>query len=269
MGSRWRVSVRRAVLVGSASMLVSLAFATSPASAHAGRPSSINAVVSGMSVQVSGTWTWKSAAGDPLPSYVGYAMSWGDVASGNDVGTYHVGDGTSATNVVLQPTTPAQGTSGSWGPTSHTYAAPGTYTVCSIIYDLGEIKPFPASGQESLVAGGPNRNPDNSVDDGYTPGTACATVVITAAGSSATPTATSVATATAPATPGASASEVPSQGVAGATSMPTAGHTPPPTSTDSTTGRGSEIPIVLVVLGLWAVLGAAGVKAYAVQRSRR
>jgi hypothetical protein len=98
-------------------------------------------------------------------SYAGYAIDWGDVTSGNAVGTYHIGDGTPATNAILQPTTPAQGSSGSWGPVSHTYATAGTYTVCVIMYDLGEVKPFKTTGYHSLQAGGTGRNTDNSVDN--------------------------------------------------------------------------------------------------------
>ena len=258
MGTRPRIDVRRIALAGSASIVMALALA-GPASAHSGHPVSISATVSGSSVEVSGTWSWKASGNDSVPSYVGYAISWGDVTSGNDVGSYHIGDGTAATNVVLQPTSPDQGTSGSWGPVSHVYAAPGTYTVCSIIYDLGEVKPFPASGQESLVAGGPNRNPDNSVDNGYEPGAQCTRVEI-----AADPTATATATATATPT------ETPAQDVAGATAVASLANTPPPTSTaDSTDGTGGAASsTLLAVLALWAAFGAMAVRFYALQRRR-
>jgi hypothetical protein len=113
----------------------------------------------GMTVTVAGTWTWSDTN-----NYVGYAISWGDVTSGNDVGSYHIGDGTAATNVVLQPTSPDRGSSGTWGPVSHTYSSPGTRSICVVVYDLGEVKPFKTTGWHSLQAGGTGRNTDNTVD---------------------------------------------------------------------------------------------------------
>jgi len=244
-----RTIIRRALLAGTACVVLSLAAAT-VAMAHSGHPASISATVDGMSVQVSGTWSWTAEASDPVPSYIGYALSWGDVSSGNDVGPYHIGDGTAATNVVRQPTSPAQGSSGTWGPVSHVYAAAGTYTICSIIYDLGEVKPFPATGQESLVAGGPDGNPDNSVDNGATPGARCATVTVAAA-------------ATATATPSTS------QVVAGATFVAGPTSSPPPTSTlgssDVPGGGGILLALILVAL---SALGAAAVSLHAQDRPR-
>jgi hypothetical protein len=134
--------------------------------AGSGSPDTIAVSQTGpLTVQASGTWSWGEMASATKLSYGGYAIDWGDVTSGNAVGTYHIGDGTSATNVVLQPTTPAQGSSGSWGSVSHTYATPGTYTVCVIMYDLGQVKPFKTTGYHSLQAGGTGRNTDNSVDN--------------------------------------------------------------------------------------------------------
>lgn len=134
--------------------------------AESGSPDTIGlSQTAPLTVQASGTWSWAEMATASKLSYTGYAIDWGDLSSGNAVGPYHIGDGTPATNVILQPTSPAQGPNGSWGPVSHAYAAPGTYTVCVILYDLGEVKPFKTTGYHSLQAGGTGRNTDNSVDN--------------------------------------------------------------------------------------------------------
>jgi hypothetical protein len=258
------------VVAGVASVALAMVAFAAVASAHSARPASISATVTSMSVQVSGSWTWTAEPKDPVPSYVGYAISWGDVTSGNDVGSYHVGDGTAATNVVFQPTVPDQGGSGTWGPDSHTYAASGTYMVCVIMYDLGEVKPFPATGNESLIAGGPNRNKDNSVDNGYDPAVRCATVQVTSPTAtptmapSATPTMAPSATPTmAPtATPTVAPTPTPFESFAGETSGPGPTSTPPPTSTQlpssGSTGGGPALPLMLLALA--SVLGAVALR---------
>ena len=248
----------RQLLAGTASVALAMLAFASIATAHSAKPASISVTASNLTIQVSGTWTWKAEPTDPLPSYIGYAMSWGDVTSGNDVGAYHIGDGTSATNVVLQPTTPAQGGSGSFGPVTHAYATAGTYQVCVIMYDLGETKPFPVTGQESLVAGGSSRNKDNSVDNGYDPGAQCATVQVT----SPTPTPAATPTPTANATP------TPFQSFAGETSVPGPTSTPPPTSTQlpANTSSGSGPAVPLILLAFSSILGVVALKPVRVSR---
>ena len=159
--------------------------------AGSGNPNTIGVSPSGaLTVQASGTWSWAEMATNSKLSYTGFAIDWGDVTSGNALGIYHIGDGTPATNVVLQPTSPAQGTSGLWGPVSHTYAAPGIYTVCVIIYDLGLTKPFTTTGYHSLQAGGTGHNTDNSVDHGLQVPAMCGRVDLTAPSASPTAVAT-------------------------------------------------------------------------------
>ncbi len=242
------------VVAGVASVALAMVAFAAVASAHSARPASISATVTSMSVQVSGSWTWTAEPKDPVPSYIGYAISWGDVTSGNDVGSYHIGDGTAATNVVFQPTVPDQGGSGTWGPVSHTYAASGTYMVCVIMYDLGEVKPFPATGDESLIAGGPNRNKDNSVDNGYDPAVRCATVDLTSP--TATPTMAPSATPTVASTP------TPFESFAGETSGPGPTSSPPPTSTQlpssGSTGGGPALPLILLAFS--SVLGVVALR---------
>jgi hypothetical protein len=166
---------------------VSLALlAAGVANAGTGSPTSIHVVSqSGLTVEVSGNWSWPEEATASVLSYAGYAIDWGDVTSGNQLGSYHIGDGTAATNVVLQPTSPAQGASGTWGPLSHTYAQPGDYTVCAIMYDLGESLPFKTTGYQGLKATGTSHNTDNSVEQNNEPSVACTTVSVTVASQTA------------------------------------------------------------------------------------
>lgn len=202
--------------------------------ANAPGPATIQVVQTGsMSVDASGTWSWPEMATASKLSYTGFAIDWGDVTSGNAVGSYHVGDGTAATNGVMQSTSPAQGSSGSWGKVSHTYANAGTYKVCVIVYDLGEVTPFKTTGYHSLQAGGTDRNTDNSVDlNSQVPGM-CATVDV------------------------AAPSATPFQSFQGETSQPTG--TPPSTSTDSLPSNPNQglpmLPLILLVgSGILSVL---------------
>jgi hypothetical protein len=260
---RWRG--KRRLLAGAAALAIATLALAGVSYAHTGTPSSIVVVTSGLSVQASGTWSWSSVASASVPNYVGYAVDWGDVTSGNEVGTYHIGDGTAATNVVTL-TTPSQGTAGSWGPVTHTYAAAGTYTVCVILYDLGKTTPFATTGYHSTVAGGVDRNIDNSVDKGYTNPVQCATFDATAPTTAPTqaptqaPTAVqSVAGATAtPEPPTAS----PFQSFEGATAVADASATPPPTSSYvSTSGGGGGIPeLPLLLFAVLSFLGALALK---------
>jgi hypothetical protein len=212
--------------------------------AHTGSPSSIGVVqTTGLSVQASGNWTWPAEASSTKLSYVGYAIDWGDVTSGNVIGTYHIGDGTSATNLILQPTTPAQGTGGTWGPATHTYATPGVYTVCVIIYDLGTSKPFITTGYHSTQAAGTGRNTDNSVDHNQQVPAMCGQINLL------TPTASPT---TAPTTaPTAVESPTAFESFQGETSGPTT--TPPPTGTVVPTTPDQGVP----TLPLFLLIGSA------------
>jgi hypothetical protein len=248
-----------------------VAMAVGTVAAHTGAPKTIVISHTGArSIDASGTWHWGGLASASMLSYVGYAIDWGDVSTGNDVGTHHIGDGTPATNLVLQPTSPAQGSDGSWGPVSHTYAKAGTYTVCVIIYDLGKTKPFATTGYHSLQAGGVGHNTDNSVDKGSAVPADCATFAVTDPSPSAIPSASPVQSF-ASAAPSAS----PVQSVGGATSDPTntpfetvAGETaagqsatPPPTSTGRDAPGNNSTPIAALLIGLaFATIGLASVE---------
>ena len=148
--------------------------------AHSGSPDTIHVTqTASLTVKATGTWSWSADAAPHELSYVGFAIDWGDISTGNAVGQFHIGDGTAATNVVLQPTSPAQGSSGAFGPVSHVYAKAGTYVVCVIIYDLGETKPFATTGWDSLRAGGTDRNTDNSVDGKHRVPAMCGQIAVT------------------------------------------------------------------------------------------
>lgn len=182
--------------------------------AGAGDPTAINVSMTGpLSVTASGTWSWHEMATETPPSYVGYAIDWGDVNSGNEVpipggGTFHIGDGTPATNVVQVATD--RGTTGSWGPTTHTYAMAGTYSVCVILYDLGSTQPFATTGFHSLQAGGTGRNTDNSVEQNHDIASNCAAITVSQAIA-----ATSSPSAVAAAVPGSVTPPSQSQGQGG------------------------------------------------------
>jgi hypothetical protein len=239
-----------------ATLLVGLVVGT--ASAHTGTPSAITVTpTGGHSVSASGTWQWSAVAKASTPSYVGFAIDWGDITSGNAVGTYHIGDGTTATNIVMQPTTPATGSAGTFGPVSHTYALAGKYTVCVIIYDLGTTKPFATTGYHSTQAGGTNHNTDNSVDHHQQTPSFCGVVTIVDPSQSvpvvtASPTAvvTSSPVGVPSSSPVASAvvTPTPFQSFEGETSGP--GITPPPTSTSDPQQPQQGLPLLLVMLML-------------------
>jgi hypothetical protein len=226
--------------------------------AHTGSPGTITVTKTGpLAISASGTWSWPAMASAGTLSYVGYAIDWGDVTSGNAIGTFHIGDGTPATNVILQPTTPAQGSSGTWGAVSHTYAKAGTYNVCVIIYDLGPTKPIATTGYHSLQAGGTGHNTDNSVDHHQQVPSLCA--VFDAAAATPTPGQT-VAGVTSPPTAGptgagATSRPTPFQSFEGATAVPTS--TPPPTAAagqPDTTDSGT--PLLAVALFIGALFGS-------------
>ena len=269
---RTRPIRQRLRIAGSATVSIVLALAAfaGMASAHSGKPASIAATINGTQVSVSGSWSWQSQATASLQYKIGYAVDWGDVASGNAVGTFHIGDGTAATNHVLTNVSPNSGANGAWGPAVHTYQASGTYTVCVLMYDVGPILAAtqPPSGQFSLVAGGPGHNVDNSVEELLTPGTQCAQVTVAAA------TATVIATASASSSSSAAATPTPTptpfESFLGATSVPTVAPTLPPTatSTDPTSGSGNSTGLSLILLALSMVFAVIALKPMAKARSK-
>ena len=98
--ARWLVGLfASAVLVGSSAGL---------ALGGVGDSTGITVDTSGgLSVVATGTWFWSENLTETPMSYLGWALDWGDVTSGNQVpkpggGAYHVGDGTAATNLVHQ-----------------------------------------------------------------------------------------------------------------------------------------------------------------------
>jgi hypothetical protein len=153
------VKIRRlGALVGAAALVLSVAgvaFADSPAVATVGTPA-----INGLSVTISGTWTWDACTANNTKKFAGVAVSWGDSTSGNtiqgatktyDMGTDAVAVGTACT-----------ATPGNYS-ASHTYAAAGTFMICPVVYD---VEADTASGDHSTVAGGsaPAHNTDNSVE---------------------------------------------------------------------------------------------------------
>jgi hypothetical protein len=245
---RWLV-----VLAGSSLALIIAGMV----SAGSGSPSNI--VLdgqAGLTVQVSGTWSWPEMATATRLSYTGFAIDWGDVTSGNAVGSYHVGDGTAATNVVMQPTSPSQGASGNWGPVSHTYAAPGSYHVCVILYDLGEVKPFKTTGYHSLQAGGIGRNTDNSVDQNNQPSALCLDLPVVQPSPSAAPSGT-----------GVSETPTPFESFQGFTAVPS--NTPPSTGTTGSIGGGSSSGLPIALLLAFGSVAVLAVQSLRLQRQRK
>jgi hypothetical protein len=260
-----RSSRRRVTRLGAGLVSIGLALAAAGlVNADTGASSAVHVSMNGLSAQVSGTWTWPANAANGQLHYAGFAIDWGDVTTGNQVGTFHIGDGTPATDVVMQPTTPDRGTSGSWGPVGHTYAKAGTYTACVIMYDIGEVKPFKTTGYHSLQAGGPGHNVDNAVEHGNTAGAVCATfdvVAVTPPPAATPPAATPTpvqsvegATATPAATP------TPFQSVQGVTAVPVASAPPTATSSGSATPGNGGPALPLLLLTLSCLFGAIAFK---------
>ena len=187
---------RGLAIVAAASLVLSLA-----ATVLADAPNPDNAVnvqVSGLTVTLNGTWQWTrdcnlgviAAASQTDFRDVGFAVDWNDpAAAGNEV-VPGLKVGTPTDNLVHQRGAAAQGTctgtttsSGAWGPISHTYAAPGTFRVCAVMYDIRLIN-TPVSGRGSLVAGGatPPHNEDNSAqENAFETGVQCVSTTIVVA----------------------------------------------------------------------------------------
>lgn len=252
-----------------ASVLLALAAFAGIANAHTGKPATISASANGTQVSVHGTWTWSSQATATLQYRIGYAVDWGDVTSGNAVSTFHIGDGTAATNLVLTNVSPSSGASGAWGPATHNYAAPGTYNVCVIMYDVGPVTATsqPTSGQFSLVAGGTGHNPDNSVEELMSPATQCTQVQVAAL---ATPTLTASPSASSSVQVTPAPTETPVESFLGATAVPTLATLPPTsTTTDSSGGSGGSMGLSLFLLTLSMLFGVIAIKPLAERRAGR
>ena len=144
--------------------------------ADAANPSgTINVQVRGLTVTLDGTWTWTrncdSGTIHPGDRDVGWAVDWDDPSTAGNEVIPGVEVGTPTDNVVHLRAAADQGdcsggtstSSGPWGPISHTFAEPGEYDICAVMYDLK--MPPEASGRRSLIAGGDNHNTDNSVEE--------------------------------------------------------------------------------------------------------
>ena len=110
--------------------------------ADSGSPTSITTDINGLEVTVSGTWTWDAqACNNDSQQIVGWAVAWGEPGyTANPVpkvggGSYFMGDADQG-NTVVTAGDPCTSFPGDWGDLSHTYAAPGQYDICVIIYDL-------------------------------------------------------------------------------------------------------------------------------------
>jgi hypothetical protein len=139
--------------------------------ADSGSPTSITTGINALEVTVSGTWTWEAqSCNNNSDKIVGWAVAWGEPGyTANPVpkvggGSYFMGDSVQG-NTVFTAGATCTSFPGDWGPLSHTYAAPGHYDICVIIYDLRD--PAPATGAHSKLAGGADRNTDNSVEENF------------------------------------------------------------------------------------------------------
>jgi len=157
---------RMAALAGSMVLTLGVAGAVY---ADSGNPANIQAAVSGNTVTVTGDWSWAKCGTTKI---IGWAVSWGDPDfTGNPLpkvggGFYYMGDANQG-NAVKTTGDACTGTSGPLnGSLSHTYAAPGTYDVCVIVYDIVKNKDgsYP-TGKHGVLAGGDDRNIDNSVEE--------------------------------------------------------------------------------------------------------
>ena len=177
--------------------------------ADAGNPTTLTAVAdttNPLKITVSGNWSWTGCNG----KFVGWAVAWGETGyTSNPVsaagppalGPYYMGETgawpATQGNHVFSPLDanpnaaspcPATGTvTGTWGPLTHTYAAAGRYNICVVIYDIqkknNKVGPdtVPAIGSHSAVAGGADRNTDNSVETNFTGSGNCSPTTIVVA----------------------------------------------------------------------------------------
>ncbi|MFO1539793.1 MAG: hypothetical protein ACKOTZ_05000 [Chloroflexota bacterium] len=202
---RRHATARRAAVVPLAAGALVLALA-SAAAADSADPVTVDVVQDGLTVTFSGTWGWTSkfapcGPGTTTNRSVGWQADWDDGFTGNPVPSkrgpagllYHMGSATdnaiyrSSANGGLGDCGIAApngaGVVGTWGPISHTYAEPGEYHVCVLMYDVRYTQTTTGRtvvrDARQLVAGGANRNRDNSAEtNNYAAGNQCAAEVV-------------------------------------------------------------------------------------------
>ena len=165
---------RTLAIVASAGLVLSLA---ATVLADAPEPDGIlitDVEISGLTVTLSGTWAWsRGCDGGSIDGDrdVGWAVDWNDPdAAGNELVT-GIEVGTPTDNLVHQRPSGEIGdcggdtnvATGPWGPISHEYTTAGLYEVCVVLYDV-DIPPD-SDGSHSVIAGGPDHNTDNSIED--------------------------------------------------------------------------------------------------------
>ena len=132
---------------------------------------------------LSGKWDWSRGCNERV---VGWEVDWNDPnqagnvvgPNGNgiqvDVGAAQANSLNPADNLIDQKglancQSGGSGSTGDWGPISHTYAASVTsVSVCVVVYDVKPEKIGTGeTGKHSTVAGGPGRNTDNSLEENF------------------------------------------------------------------------------------------------------
>jgi hypothetical protein len=186
-----------------------------PAGADSSVPTSIVAAdQGGGSVSFSGTWSWPGCGGSN--NLVGFAL----FVSPNNPAT----EGAPLDARVEVMPGGCQGTSGTWGPDTHSLS-PGNYTVCVVMYDVHSVN-IGGTGAHSDDPDGSDRNKDNSWDNNlnmFQP-EGCGVVVVPTMTPTRTPTNTSTNT------PTTTSTNTPTN-----TSTPTGTPSNTPTSTTTTT----------------------------------
>jgi hypothetical protein len=153
IGSRAAALLAAVVVLGSATGVVLAGAGSGSGTVNAAFP----ATGAPLTVALSGTWTWAEqkapcGPGTGANRAAGWAIQWGDGFTGNRVlakGTRpatYFDPGTATDNGVQHSdansglgdcgTATSGPASGTWGPIAHTYAQPGTYTACVVIYDI-------------------------------------------------------------------------------------------------------------------------------------
>ncbi len=208
---------RRALAIPLAAGAMVLAFAAT-AAADSPDPLTIDVEQDGMTVTLTGTWEWPSKTapcgpGTSANRAAGWQADWDDGFAGNPVPSkkgpaglmYHMGSANDNAVYVSDANggrgdcgvaADGGGVTGSWGPISYTYAEPGTYEVCVLMYDVryyGSGDSLRLRDSKQLTAGGPNRNRDNSAETNYySTGKQCAAATIVVVGAELTLTKTAV-----------------------------------------------------------------------------
>lgn len=186
LSTRWRPS-GRALCVATLSLGL-LAALPAIALADAANPRSVTVEKDGLTVTLSGTWTWPSRTmpcgpGTSSNRAVGWAADWGDGFTGNFVHSkdspsnvgFHMGTASdkavkvsSANNGLGDCGTGSSGpATGTFQGLTHTYATSGTYDACVVFYDVHyawDHGKLVVRDSKQLVAGGRDHNTDNSAE---------------------------------------------------------------------------------------------------------